>query len=139
MKERKAQFMKFATPNIKLTSAVTAVAFALGSVAPALAQETVPPAEAEAVLPDALLTSFVTAVLEINTIAETYRPRIEAAEDPSTRAMLEEEAQTAMVDAIEQNEGITVEEYLQISQAARTDQGVNAQVMQRLQEMAPAE
>jgi hypothetical protein len=131
--------MKFATRTIQLTSAVTALAFAFGPVAPALAQETAPPAQAEAVLPDALLTSFVTAVLEINDIAESYQPRIEAAEDPSTRAMLEEEAQLAMVDAIEQNEGITVEEYLQISQAARTDQGVNAQVMQRLQEMAPAE
>jgi hypothetical protein len=131
--------MQIATPTIRLTSAVTALAFALGPVAPALAQETAPPAEAEAVLPDALLTSFVTAVLEINTIAETYRPRIEGTEDPSARARLEEEAQSAMVDAIEQNEGITVEEYLQISQAARTDQGINAQVMQRLQEMAPAE
>jgi hypothetical protein len=120
-------------------TAVTAVVLALAPVAPVLAQETAPPARAEAALPDALVTSFVTAVLEINDIIEVYAPRIEAAEDATARAALEEEAQMAMVDAVEQTDGITVEQYLEISQTARTDQGVNAQVMQRLQEMAPAE
>jgi hypothetical protein len=122
-----------------LAAATAAAALTLVPVAPALAQEADAAPEIDRSVPDELLDSFVVAALNVSEIAEEYQGRIQDAESDEARQVLADEAQAAMVAAVEEADGITVEEYLTISQAARTDADLNQRLMDRLAEEAPEE
>ena len=121
--------------------AATAALAALAAVPPsyALAQTDDSPGMEEAPIPDALLESFVVAALEVSEVAESYEGRIEAAETQESRDTLTREAREAMVSAVEDTDGITVDEYVAITQAAQVDQALNRRVMDLLAERAPAQ
>jgi hypothetical protein len=127
------------------TTRIAAAAALAGAVSmPALAQEpgtdmpmTGDAPAATAQVTDDMVSSFIAAALNVADVAEEYRPLIEAAEDDTARAALVDEARIAMTDAVETTEGITVEEYVAISDAARTDQALNARLQAEL--MAEAE
>jgi len=130
--------------TLKRTLAATAagMALALAPMTPVLAQDTSgadAAPEAESAVPDALLESFVVAALSVSEIAETYQGRIQSAEDDAARQELATEAREAMLSAVQETDGITVEEYVTISEAAQTDEALNQRVMEQLSEMAPAE
>ncbi len=130
--------------TLKRTLAATAAGLAL-TLAPmttAFAQdgsgaEAAP--DADSAVPDALLESFVLAALNVSEIAQMYQGRIQSAEDDAARQELATEAREAMLSAVEETDGITVEEYVTISEAAQTDEALNQRVMEQLSEMAPAE
>lgn len=75
-----------------------------------------------------LLTAFVTAAVEVAAVAETYDARIEAA-DEAERDALAQEAQVEMLEAVENTEGISVEQYVAIAEAARRDDALNLQIL----------
>jgi len=128
------------TYKTTLAATATAAALALAPMAPAFAQADAPPGgEAQTAVPDALLDSFVVAALDVSAIAQDYEAQIEAAASDDARQSLALEAQEAMVAAVEEAEGITVDEYVAISQAARVDESLNRRVMDRIAGQAPAQ
>ena len=85
---------------------------------------------AQAEFEEAKLESFVTAAIAVNDLIEQWGPRIEQAEDEQQAAQLREQANAEMVTAIDQTEGISVEEYQTIVQAARNDPQLSGQLQQ---------
>ena len=69
----------------------------------------------------AKLESFVTAALTVNELIEQWTPRIQGAQSETEAAELRDQANEELVAAIESTDGITVEEYREISQDAQAD------------------
>lgn len=126
------------TPTRTLAVAAATAALALAPLAPATAQEAETP-QSESAVPDALLDSFVMAALSVSEVAEDYQGRIQAAENDEARQQLATEARQAMITAVEDTDGITVEEYVTIAEAAQTDEALNQRVMDVLAERSGAE
>lgn len=134
-----------------LAAAASAGALVFAPLAPALAQDgdampdTAPQTGEQAApgpaveVSDATLDSFVTAALEVSQVAQSYQSQMQAAVDDAARQTLATEAREAMISAVEETDGITVDEYVQISEAAQTDEQLNQRVMDLLAERAEAE
>ena len=114
----------------KITTAA-AVAFGL-TAAPVLAQAADPAPEAGApggagaemqagTFTDETLQAFVTAALDVQEVRAEYEGRIAEAADDDAAATLATEARDAMVQAVEDADDITVEEYLAVGSAAEAD------------------
>lgn len=89
---------------------------------PAAAPQTeAPPAAAAPAMDDAKLKSFAVAFLEVTKVTESYKPQIEAAGSTEDQQRLQQEAGEKMVEAVNNAEGISVDEYNMIIQAAQTD------------------
>lgn len=124
--------------RLMLTTLIAAGSLLAPQVAagPARAQEApVAPQDAPEVTPEAspevtedLLAAFVTAAVEVALVAETYGARIEAAED-ADRGALAEAAQAEMRRAVEDTEGISVEQYVAIAEAAQRDEALNQRIL----------
>lgn len=70
---------------------------------------------------DDQLQAVAKAYLEVVSIQEEYRPRIEAAQSAEEAQQLQQDAQGEMVAAIEDIDGVTVPEYNAIIGATETD------------------
>jgi len=127
------------TLSQRFAALAAATALVAVPLAPALAQETAPAPQGSAAVTDGMIDSFVTAALNVSEVADTYQPRIDAADDDAERAAMAEEARVAMVSAVEGTEGITVEEYIAISDAARADPELNDRILERLQDRSAVE
>lgn len=94
---------------------------------PALAQDQAPapqmeaPAAAAPDLNEDKLQSFAVAFLEVTKVTQSYQPQIEAAGTDEDRQQLQQQASQEMVEAVNGADGITVDEYNMIIQAAQTD------------------
>ncbi|HSP24139.1 MAG TPA: DUF4168 domain-containing protein [Saliniramus sp.] len=114
--------------------AALGMAFGIASVAPAQAQTAPAPAQSPAQAPTAenfsedQLRSFAVATLQIQDVGQEYQPRMEAAESTEEQQQLAQEANSQMVQIVEQVEGITVPEYNVIAEAARA----NPEIMQQI-------
>ena len=121
------------TLNKILLSGLSALAIGFGaSLGAASAQDAVPapapqtetPAEAPAAAPqqdDAKLKSFAVAFIEVAKVTQSYQPQIESAGTAEDQSRLRQEAGEKMVEAVNEAEGITLDEYNTIIQAAQTD------------------
>lgn len=128
--------MRFAKP-LALPAAALALALAaplaapvpalLGS--PATAQEAAP----APTIDDAQLQAFVAALREVDAIEQRYGAELEGAQSDEARQGVIAEANDAMVQAIEETPGITVEEYIGVLQQAQADPELNARIMAMLQ------
>ena len=86
----------------------------------------------------AKLHSFASAVLAVNAIVEQWRPQIQAAASEADKQRMAEQANQEMRAAVEGTEGMTVEEYQAIAQAAQADPQLMARLDQVFKSMAPA-
>jgi len=119
-----------------LTAAAATAALAFAA-APAFAQEAasadaqtqmqVEPIANDA-LTDAQVVQFIDAAMGIQAVIAEYRPQLQAAEDEAAAMAVQEEAQGAIVVAVEET-GLSPELYQSIGAAAQTDPAV----AQRLQ------
>ncbi len=120
------------TLNKILLSGLSALAIGLGaSLGAATAQEAVPapapapqteaPAAAPQQADDAKLKSFAVAFIEVAKVTQSYQPQIESAGTAEDQSRLRQEAGEKMVEAVNEAEGITLDEYNTIIQAAQTD------------------
>jgi hypothetical protein len=82
------------------------------------------------------LESFVDAAMEVQTLMESYTPRVQAAETEAEQQALAEEANTEIRDAISESEGITLEEYVEIGEAAQADPALAQRITAMAQERA---
>jgi hypothetical protein len=87
---------------------------------------------------EAKLQSFASAVLAVNAIVEQWRPQIQAASSEADKQQMAEQANQEMRAAVEGTEGMTVEEYQAIAQAAQGDPQLMARLDEVFKEMTPA-
>lgn len=132
------------TASRLLTTVAFGAALALAPVGmtAVVAQESAPetpqpPAEEGQMVSEPMIESFALAAIEVATIQEAYGARFEAAEDDAEREAIATEAQGEMVLAVEETDGITVQQYLMISEAAQLDADLNERIMTKLREIAP--
>lgn len=127
-----------------MTATTAAVAsLTLAPTAPALSQETTQDQMQQesqmeqAQYTDAKLESFLDAAVEIQTLTESFTPRVQAADTEAEQKALVEEANVQIRGAVEEVEGLTVEEYVAIGEAAQADpalaQRITAMAQERIQ------
>ncbi|MBE9639924.1 DUF4168 domain-containing protein [Salipiger mangrovisoli] len=140
--------------NLKSTLLKSTVIAALvaAPLAPVMAQTATPeaPAEAPAQAPEQTpaapaaefsetqLTAFVDAAAQVQAVQQDYMVKIDAVEEPEGKQKLVEEAQAEMADAVNETEGMDVDTYNQIGQAAQANPELNERIIAMLQERAPA-
>jgi Domain of unknown function (DUF4168) len=87
---------------------------------------------------DAKLHSFASAVVAVNAVVERWRPQIQAAPSDADKQRMAEQANKEMRAAVEGTEGLSVDEYQAIAQAAQGDPQLMARLDKVFKEMAPA-
>jgi hypothetical protein len=125
------------TFKTSLTAAILASGLAFGTAPAALAQDQ--PDGAALVQQDAKLDSFVMAAGAVDEVRNTYVMQLQSIEDEAEQQSLIQEANAAIVQAVEEAEGITLEEYVAIGEAAAADPEIAAQIESIMREQAPAE
>ncbi len=85
-------------------------------------------APAQEQFPDAKLSSFVDAAIQVEQLIAEWSPKIEGAADEQAANQLREEANADLSAAIEETQGITVEEYRTIAQAAQADPALSTRL-----------
>lgn len=107
------------------------------SVQGAVAQGTQPPATKEApatTFDVGQLQSFVSAYLQVDEITRTYVPQMQEADSTEQQQQLQHQATQEMVMAVENAEGISVDEYNAIAQAAQADPELAMQLDEMIQQ-----
>lgn len=120
-----------------LTAAVLATGLTFGAAPAAFAQTQ--PDGAALVQEEGKLDSFVVAALAVDEVRNTYVAQLQNVEDEAAQQSLIEEANAAIVQAVEDAEGITLEEYVAIGEAASADPEIAAQLDSMMRENAPME
>jgi hypothetical protein len=125
----------------RLLAAATAISLFMAA-GPALAQEMNAAPEAMEPAPmapapmtdvsDELLETFIVAFIQVNEIGMGYEAQIEAAASDEDRMAVQFEAQEAMTQAVENLDGITVDEYNSILMAAQTDPEMAARLQSEI-------
>lgn len=117
-----------------LIAAAVAALMTLGAAGAAIAQDTAPEPRSESAISDDKLTAFVSAAINASEVSSSYRQQIDMAQDEATRQRLQEEQTDAVLKAVERTDGITVEEYVAIIQAAQADEALDQRITDRWQE-----
>jgi capsule polysaccharide export protein KpsE/RkpR len=140
--------------NLKSQFFAAAGAIALLSAPSAFAQDMTSPAAAEpaaetsatadmaaqgstSAFTDAQVTSFANAMNDVQSLNNSFAPRVQAATDAEAKAQLQREMGAQMTTAVEAA-GLSTEEYNQIAAAAQTDQALRARIGQAMQADAAA-
>lgn len=124
------------TTQALLSAAILAAGL---TVAPAMAQSGAAPSETPqqpqaAVQPsEAQLEKFAGASQKVASVADEYRPRVQAASNDASREKLLKEADEKMVRAVNAD-GMTVDEFNGISQAIQQDPQLQQRVMAMVQQ-----
>lgn len=142
---------------MKSTTLALAVAAGLALSGPALAQDTdipdadvpmemdTPPEMETLPAPDGLsftdeqIQVFAVAFLEVQSIGQGYDAALQEAATAEEQQQLQMQAMDEMVLAVEQVEGITVEEYNAIFQAAQTDPELAQQLQAEIDQIVQAQ
>ena len=82
------------------------------------------------------LESFAEAVTKVLALRQSYQSQIAEISDPTAQQELIEQAQTEMMTAVENTDGITVETYNDIGMAAQADEALNAQIIALIEEQS---
>ena len=85
-------------------------------------------AQAQDAFNDRKLNAFVVAVVKVDRLIDAWAPKIRSAEDEEQAKAMNEQANAELRQAIEQTDGITVEEYKAISEAMRSDSELMSRV-----------
>lgn len=135
--------------NRTFLAGLSAIALGLGAslssvsaqeAAPAApaASETQAPAAAAPNVDDAKLKSFAVAFLEVSEVTQEYQPQIAAAGSAEAQQKLQQEAGKKMVEAVSKADGISVEEYNSIIQAAQANPELAQRINGHITEAAAA-
>lgn len=121
-----------ARTTLKATTTAIALAFAAAPMAMVTAQ-TAAAQSAESYSAEEL-DIFTVALLEVAEVREKYTPLLQSAETEDQQAAIVEEANAEIQQVIEATDGITLDRYIEISQAASEDQGLNQRIVKRVQD-----
>ena len=78
-------------------------------------------AQAQSKIDEAKIQAYVTASIAIDSVVTQWGPKIEGAKSEQEAQSLKERANTELSKAIETTEGISIDEYMQISDATQSD------------------
>jgi hypothetical protein len=106
---------------VKRTLCTLALALSLG-----LATASAPRAQTD--FSDAKLESFVVAAIAVDEKIQEWNPRIQAAQSEEEATQLREQASNEVLETINGTEGMSVDEYQQIGQAAQADPALAARI-----------
>ncbi|ARE83934.1 conserved exported hypothetical protein [Roseovarius sp. EC-HK134] len=79
------------------------------------------------------LDAFTSALIEVASVREKYTPLLQSAETEDQQTAIIKEANAEITDVIETTDGITMDSYLEIAQAASQDQALNQRIIKRVQ------
>lgn len=91
------------------------------------------PNQAAAQVDDEHLRNFARVYVQVEKIRQEYEPRAKGAANPDEGKQIQEEAKTKFRDALSK-EGMTEENYSQIFDVARADEGVRKKLLQMIAE-----
>jgi len=94
------------------------------------------PAHTQEAISEAKLESFAHAAMAVNEVIDRWRPQIEAAGSDEQAEAMAEQANAEVRAAVTDTQGITVEEYVQIAEAARADPGLMERINTLITDMA---
>lgn len=81
-----------------------------------------------------MVDAFIEAALAVNEVREGYMAQIEAEADQEAQMEMLEAADAAMLQAVEETPGITLDEYIAIANAAAEDPDLAAEIDARFTE-----
>ena len=118
----------------QFAAATTAFALALAPPMAAMAQDDgqAAPQMQPADVTDAKVASFVDALMAVDSVRQDYVPQIEAQESEEDKQALVNEANTAIMDAVEGTDGMNVEDYTAILKLAQNNADLNQKIMDRI-------
>lgn len=117
---------------LKATTTAIALAFAAAPVTAITAQSA---AAQQASYSAEELDTFAVALLQVADVRQKYTTLMQSAETEDQQAAIVEEANTEITRVIEDTDGITLDRYTEIAQAASEDQGLNQRIIKRVQSM----
>lgn len=129
---------------MQITKPLTAAAVVLGlggvAALPVMAQTGDMPAAPAPAAPatdfsEEQLMAFAEVAVEVSEIHEQYAMQLETAESDAEREGLIEEGNAAMLSAVEEAPQITVEEYLEVGEAAAVDPELGQRISMIIQDM----
>ena len=85
-------------------------------------------AQAQTEFSDQQLELFVVAAVAVDELIREWNPRIQAAENEEQAGQLREEANAALLETISETDGMTIEQYQEIGQAAQGDPELAARI-----------
>ena len=103
----------------------------------AAAQEAQPPATMEAPaapFDEGKLQSFVVAFLQVDEINRTYLPQMQEADSTEEQQQIQQQATQEMSTAVENAEGINVDEFNAINESAQANPELASQLNQMIQQ-----
>ncbi|MFP3920967.1 MAG: DUF4168 domain-containing protein [Dichotomicrobium sp.] len=117
-------------------AALASAGLAFGAVmaTPAAAQQT--ETQEQASFSDEKLRSFASAAVKLSQIRSEYQAQMGNAENDEERQALTQETNQQMAQAVEETEGISVEEYNEIASASRSNPEVAEKVETYMEEAA---
>lgn len=117
-------------------AALASAGLAFGAVMamPAAAQQS--ETQQQASFSDEKLRSFATAAVKLSQIRSEYQAQMGNAENDQQRQQLTQQTNQKMAQAVQQTDGISVEEYNQIAQASRSNPAVAEKVETYMKEAA---
>jgi hypothetical protein len=83
------------------------------------------------------IDAFARATLSMAELREEFIDRIAAAGSEAEQQALVEEGNAALTAAIEDEPGISLTRYIEISEAAQTDAALSARILETLETLAP--
>lgn len=96
--------------------------------------ETAPMQGSEVVADDSMIDAFIEAALAVAETRQGYMAQLEATTDEAEQMEIVQAADAAILDVVEAADGITVEEYIAIGEAAATDPELAARIDARFAE-----
>lgn len=132
--------MQIFTP-FAATAVAAGLALAGAAALPAAAQDDAPeaPEAPEAAAPadfsDSQLEAFAQAAVDVAEIRDQYAMELNEIEDQAEQEQLVEEGNAAMLAAVEDNPDITLDEYLEIGEAAAADPELGERISTMIQDM----
>lgn len=83
------------------------------------------------------LSSFVDAAMNVASLRQTYAVRMQSAESEEQRQTIAQEATEEMRTAVEDTDGISIDEYIEIGEASSENEELNQAITAMVQERMP--
>ncbi len=122
------------TLNRLLTTTALMAALAVTPFVAPQAEAQVQSEGTEIVTDDAMIDAFIEAALAVAETRQGYLAQLEATTDEAEQMALVQEADAAILSVVEAAEGITVDEYIAIGDAAAADPELAARIEARFTE-----
>jgi hypothetical protein len=125
----------FMLTNTTLKATTTAIALALATAPMVTLTAQGAAAQGAESYSSEELDIFTDALLEVAEVRQKYTPMLQGAENEEKEASIVEEANQEIMQVIEETDGMSVDRYTEIAQAANEDQELNQRIIERVQSM----